>query len=111
MDRSEHPGREPADPRDHLYRPPRGDRLVSRGPRRAGAAGRDRRSPSAALVAACAGVLVFVVLAVYGALQQVWSVFFVSCVLTAVSAAYAIVEGERWRGVEQAGQADLPGRR
>ncbi|MEU8269442.1 hypothetical protein AB0B89_20070 [Sphaerisporangium sp. NPDC049002] len=55
------------------------------------------RPPGVRLVAACAGVVVFVVLAVYGAVHQAWLLFFAGCVLTALTVAYAIVEGERWR--------------
>ena len=74
MDRSEDPG-------DH----PRPDR--------AGAL----RPPGPLLLVSGAGVIVFVALTVYAALGQRWPLFFVSCVLTAIAAAYAIMEVEYWR--------------
>jgi hypothetical protein len=95
MDPSEDPGVEPGDPRDHRRHPLRADRP----PPRHGPTGTLRRGSgplNARLIASCTGVVVFVTLAVYGALTQAWPLFFVCCVLTAIAAAYAIVEAERW---------------
>ncbi|MEV7967699.1 hypothetical protein AB0O34_17175 [Sphaerisporangium sp. NPDC088356] len=106
MERSEDHGREPGAPRDHRFRPHRADRPLS--PGTAGAATRHRasRAPGAWLIAACAGVIVFVVLAVYGAVHQLWPLFFAGCVLTALTAAFAIVEAERWRRGDDPGPGD-----
>jgi hypothetical protein len=46
------------------------------------------------LIAACVGVIVFVVLAIYAAWYDMWPLFFLSCLLTALSGGYAIVVGE-----------------
>ncbi len=106
MDRSEGHGREPGAPPQHRDRLRRDDRLPSPGP---GGTGTRHWPPNARLIAACAGVLFFVTLAVYGAVHQVWPLFFACCVLTALTSAFTIVEAERWRrGDDGPEPGDLP---
>ncbi|MFC4587679.1 hypothetical protein [Sphaerisporangium corydalis] len=100
MDRSEEPGPAPEDRAGPAPAP------ADRPPDRTGTLRPPARAVSARLIGACAGVVVLVALAVYGALREIWPLFFVCCVLTAVTAAYAIVEGERLRRDDDPAGAD-----
>ncbi|WP_214414412.1 hypothetical protein [Sphaerisporangium fuscum] len=56
-----------------------------------------KRTVNIRAIVACFAFILFLAVALYAGIEQVWPLFMGAVALTAISAAYALVVGEWWR--------------